>query len=488
MSPRTMKLAAPAARISPALAILLAAFAFPLAAQDRPIVFQHGVLSDGTTWDATATALKRELRIAPLVPNLQWWRSEADQSAQLGAFLAATPASGTGRLPLVGHSNGAIVAREFSRAGGRAEGIITLSGPHQGAPFANNWMSGAVLRDAQNTAIDIADPVQFYYLNDWQNRLNPFVFGVADAVVGFLWDIARYLCPSLGLGCVETATNATIPMVRDLATDYSGYIAGLNSNANLAAEASAMPNRIGISARFQPWNAFCYIATAIPDICVLGREGGIVLYLHAYQFYADDDDWFLSSNAYRWLNGAGALIDMDAIWQLWVGTLQYYRRIIDPELGYSRADLYSLWNDGFIPEVSAQYPNASQPHIVVPGDIAHTMMTSNVYVRNEIRDRLVGNFGIVRRTPGSTASVGVAPSASNIVVNESIQLTATAYDVDGAVVSGRTFTWSSDNAGVATVSSTGLVTGVGSGNAVISASADGYTGTATVTVTSKPVY
>src|SRR5205807_2066885 len=51
------------------------------------------------------------------------------------------------------------------------------------------------------------------------------------------------------------------------------------------------------------------------------------------------------------------------------------------------------------------------------------------------------------------ASVVVAPSVANILVGDTVQLTATTRDAAGTVLAGRATTWSSSNPSVATVSS-----------------------------------
>jgi hypothetical protein len=81
------------------------------------------------------------------------------------------------------------------------------------------------------------------------------------------------------------------------------------------------------------------------------------------------------------------------------------------------------------------------------------------------------------------ASVTVEPAAPGISAGQTVQLTATARAADGAVIAGRTFSWQSQNESVASVSATGLVTGVQAGSAVVTASTDGRTGQATVAVT-----
>src|SRR5207244_2053813 len=66
-------------------------------------------------------------------------------------------------------------------------------------------------------------------------------------------------------------------------------------------------------------------------------------------------------------------------------------------------------------------------------------------------------------------------------------LTATNKDANGNVLTGRVVTWASSNTPVATVSSTGLVTGVAQGQATITATSEGKQGMAAITVTALPV-
>src|SRR5690242_7117836 len=81
------------------------------------------------------------------------------------------------------------------------------------------------------------------------------------------------------------------------------------------------------------------------------------------------------------------------------------------------------------------------------------------------------------------ATVTVSPATVTLQGGQTSQLTATLKDANGNVLTGRTVTWSSNNASVATVSGTGLVTASGAGTATITAMSEGQTGTSTVTVT-----
>ena len=89
-------------------------------------------------------------------------------------------------------------------------------------------------------------------------------------------------------------------------------------------------------------------------------------------------------------------------------------------------------------------------------------------------------------TPAAVATVGVSPAAPSVAVGQTLPLTATAKDSAGNVLSGRPVSWASSNGSVATVSGAGLVTGVAAGAATITATSEGKSGTATVTVTAPP--
>jgi len=89
--------------------------------------------------------------------------------------------------------------------------------------------------------------------------------------------------------------------------------------------------------------------------------------------------------------------------------------------------------------------------------------------------------------PGSTvitvATVTVTPDAAQLTnVGQTVQLDAEAFSAIGTSVGHKDFTWSSSEGSVASVSSSGLVEAVGAGSATITATTDGKSGAATVTV------
>lgn len=96
----------------------------------------------------------------------------------------------------------------------------------------------------------------------------------------------------------------------------------------------------------------------------------------------------------------------------------------------------------------------------------------------------------------ATAMLGVAQVVSSVVVtpaqtqlasiNETVQLTATAKDALGNDVAGKTATWVSSAASVASILETGVAKAAANGSATMTATIDNTTGTATVTVSQVP--
>jgi uncharacterized protein YjdB len=90
-------------------------------------------------------------------------------------------------------------------------------------------------------------------------------------------------------------------------------------------------------------------------------------------------------------------------------------------------------------------------------------------------------------TAAPAASVTVEPATATVQVGRTTILTATVKDASGNVLAGRAVSWTTNNSAVATVSASGVVTAVAQGGASISATVEGRTASAAVTVTLVPV-
>jgi len=94
---------------------------------------------------------------------------------------------------------------------------------------------------------------------------------------------------------------------------------------------------------------------------------------------------------------------------------------------------------------------------------------------------------VVTVTSAPVTAVAMNPASATVAVGQTVQLAATPQDVDGNPLPGRVVTWASTNPGVATVSGSGVVTGVAAGPATVTAACEGQNGTVAITVTVVPV-
>jgi alpha-tubulin suppressor-like RCC1 family protein len=85
------------------------------------------------------------------------------------------------------------------------------------------------------------------------------------------------------------------------------------------------------------------------------------------------------------------------------------------------------------------------------------------------------------------ATVAVAPANPVVSVGAKAPLTPIPLDANGDTLTNRTFTWASSDGAVATVDGQGVVTGVAAGTAQITATSEGKSGSATMTVSTTAV-
>lgn len=96
-------------------------------------------------------------------------------------------------------------------------------------------------------------------------------------------------------------------------------------------------------------------------------------------------------------------------------------------------------------------------------------------------------FTVAAPPPAPVASVAVSLAASSLSPGQTTQASATTWDANNNVLTGRVITWTSSNTGVATVSTSGLVTAIAVGTVQILAACEGATGGSTLTVSTAAV-
>ncbi len=84
------------------------------------------------------------------------------------------------------------------------------------------------------------------------------------------------------------------------------------------------------------------------------------------------------------------------------------------------------------------------------------------------------------------ATVTVGPASVSIEEGQTQQFSATAYESDNTEITGKTFTWTSSHATVATINNAGLATAHNAGITAIMAAVDGKSNAVKLTVTAPP--
>lgn len=108
---------------------------------------------------------------------------------------------------------------------------------------------------------------------------------------------------------------------------------------------------------------------------------------------------------------------------------------------------------------------------LVPGTAVITAVIDGISATASVTVKLV-----------PVATVTIVPATATVAAGKTVTLTARVTDSAGNILSGRTVSWSSADARLATVDQFGVVKGVRPGSTVITATVEGKLGTATVTV------
>ena len=455
----------------------------PSQAQDQNAAFVHGFNSNGASWQLAADRLKKEFKIAPQRPDLQWYAPYASQAADLNNRLANPT------LMTMGHSNGGLISRQWNRVYNRNDRIATVGSLHQGAPLAESVLNGNIYVYGGTLAYSISDAVR--YTTYWESQ------GV-EWVVGYVALQSLYNIFNFGANfgqvmanngfALGTGTGVAVPVLYDMSPYRSVILPELNAQANLDHEALTMWARVGIASTMStainqqfyaltPGNAGRW--SRIRDIA---WAGSIAAYEYYQYFISQNHPYYyqLHGGAWRWGVAALNIEDMDAVYCFMNGTLRQYVRF-----GIYGYIINCDGSDGVVPTASQYYPNGTRQYSVSPGP-THTMEKQDDRVIAQMRATFRDDFRIPARVAGEPMVLVLTPPSQTIVVGQVSTLTASSYDMNNTLLSGRPVSWQSTNPGVASVSGTstyGSVTGLAPGSTLIIASDQGYADTTSITVT-----
>jgi pimeloyl-ACP methyl ester carboxylesterase len=438
-------------RIVRLLAIVsaLAVEASGAAAQDVPTVFVHGLKGDAGSWRNTADRLAQQVRITTQVPTLDWRDWYENQGRSLQSRFASLPAS----TIAVGHSNGGIVAREWSKWR-PLRSIVTLGTPHEGAFLAQRALDivhvNQQLFGSVNFLISVLGgaPNEFTWM--W-----PFLSGSMGGVASLSSSTVAELAATLGV-----ATG--VPVLGQMAPE-SAYLKQLNAPPNLAREASAVAQRVGlVFVARDYWRAGIAVALApeYQDYVAQTTQVAIVLF--------DAAAAYLRSNYPPWNSTAQTLL---SYFQFASSKL----RELDPYWCWAVTNDFSCAtsHDGVVPTPSQFFPQGINLGFIGPAHIREIAWSPDA-----LRDVFTNTLRVQLRTAGgsSTPSAPSGPGPWSLVAGQQLlpdrELTSRdgshvlRYQSDGNLViyqRGGSSLWSSQTSG----HSAGRLEMHGDGNLVI---------------------
>ena len=110
-----------------------------------------------------------------------------------------------------------------------------------------------------------------------------------------------------------------------------------------------------------------------------------------------------------------------------------------------------------------------------------TAVANGAVTISAISEGKLGNASLTIDTPVA-ASIVIAPSSVEVVAGQSAQLAAEIHDAKGSAIPNRTIRWSTGDGAIATITQTGVVSGLALGSTTVIASADGLTTSVPVSV------
>jgi pimeloyl-ACP methyl ester carboxylesterase len=322
-------------------------------AQDRPVVFIHGVASDSETWREAADRLHGRLEIAPERPDVSWRSSIESQGSGLQARYGALPAS----TIAVGHSLGGLVARQWSRSR-ELGGLVTIGTPHRGAPIANHineWLGfNSSLFAAIGTVFERLGKASY---DQWW-----WVYPAVQRALnwgGYLADFSVYHL------LVDMGMQSGFPFTQQVYVG-SPYLDALNRE--VGRESAAVPHRVGIvNTASEYWRGGPFRLKNpeyAGELSVLTATAAAALDYYGLQVYAQADP--LDTEAQALAFGL-----WDAAFWLWNFEEFWCRATSDDRPIWSG---HCLPNDGFVPTWSQFHPGATV-NFEVNGGPVHTEET-----------------------------------------------------------------------------------------------------------------
>jgi pimeloyl-ACP methyl ester carboxylesterase len=337
--------------------VLIALFADSARAQDQAVVFIHGLRATDATWADAAGRLESELAIAAYRPNPDWRSTFGDQAKAVEQSISGVP----GAPIAIGHSNGGVVARDWSRVH-PLRGLVTLGSPNLGAPIAYNILAWAdfnfIVSDTITDLYGAFSDCALYSCGwDWviyQDALNVYLYYLQGWLNGSLAGLAT-----------TVGVDLRAPVLAQMSPG-SSYLSKLDSPDNVSREKASVQTRVGIVSEahnFYDAGAFRAVWPEYGDTIDVIKDGTIFVldYWAGYIYmHADLSDGAAFEIADDMSTVAGWLASLDPMW---------CEMVSYPGGGAC------TYNDTVVPEWSQVLPDA--PVVLIGDGPAHVQETTS---------------------------------------------------------------------------------------------------------------
>src|SRR5205809_709857 len=176
------------------------------------------------------------------------------------------------------------------------------------------------------------------------------------------------------------------------------------------------------------------------------------------------------------LGGLAAIDHVDIAWYLGDTRISYFDIQVSLDT-VTWTKVFSGQSTGHTLQLeSYAFPTTTGRYVRIVG---HGNSTSTW---NSIAEVVIIDPPLPPALPTPVAAVKVSPTTASVQAGGAAQLAAVTTDSAGSPLTGRTVTWTSVDSAVATVSASGLVTGVATGTTTITATSEGKSGSARISV------
>ena len=368
-----------------ALIVLLTASA-AIAQDERDVVFIHGLNSKGSTWDPVVADLTAKLAIRPHQPTLDWTTYYESQASSLDQKVPGLPSD----TVAVGHSNGGVVARQWSRKK-RLGALITVGSPNQGAPIVDHifdWLG--FFQDYASRQENI-QKVYTYRVNQDTWWWLPAQWSSMFAAGFDVWSASRNGFLSLGL-------DYRVPVSSQMRV-WSGYMANLNSPANRDREAAEVKHQTALVYVAKNFRHGGPLRAAFPDNygfwhnAIFATGFSLEALAVTIRIMAEPQDLAAFDLADQFSTFGDWFLDLEEVW---------CRAVSDPSplpVAQCRE------NDGVVPAWSQAYDFPRLPLVIRENSLAHSEETTKS--ADDLYSVLANFVGVPRRgilpTPPGTS-------------------------------------------------------------------------------------